>query len=210
MGFSTSACIRFGWDTFKKRGWYLVGAFCVAIIGFSILGQIVTRVGDAGGSLFSFLALLANAAIQTLLAIGLTSFVLKAHDNVESVQLADIWNPKFFWKYLGTDILYGIAALVGLVLLIVPGIVVILTYQFAQYIVIDKGLDPIDALKESARITRGSRWELLLFLLVILLLNIAGVILLFVGLLVTIPVTALAMVHAYRVLEHRASELTAA
>jgi uncharacterized membrane protein len=44
-------------------------------------------------------------------------------------------------------------------------------------------------------------------MLALTLLNIVGVLLLLVGLLVTVPVTILATAHAYRALEHAASEV---
>jgi hypothetical protein len=46
--------------------------------------------------------------IQTLLGVflsmGLTSFLLKAYDNVEAVQISDLWHPTQYWQYFD---LYG-------------------------------------------------------------------------------------------------------
>ena len=80
--------------------------------------------------------------------------------------------------------------------------------MFFKYLIIDKGLGPIEALKESRRITTGQRWQLLLFVLILALLNILGALALFIGLFVTMPVTMIAMAHVYRGLEHKASEMT--
>ncbi|MDD1748632.1 MAG: hypothetical protein LUO89_02040 [Methanothrix sp.] len=51
---------------------------------------------------------------------------------------------------------------VGLLLLIVPGIYILLTYSFYGLEMIDRNLGPLDALARSAEITKGVKWSLLL------------------------------------------------
>jgi uncharacterized membrane protein len=145
--------------------------------------------------------------IGMFVEIGLVTFALKAHDSVESVKINDLWNPKPFWFYLAGQILVGLVVILGFILLIVPGIILALGLLFSSYLIIDKGKGPIEAMKESWRITKGHKWQLLLFVLALAGLNILGFLLLLVGLLVTVPVTMLAMVHVYRKLEHAASEV---
>jgi len=76
--------------------------------------------------------------------------------------------------------------------------------MFVMFIVIDRGLGPVEAMKESARLTRGYKWQLLGFVLVLALINFVGALALLVGLFVTIPVTSLAFVQAYRALSANA------
>jgi uncharacterized membrane protein len=59
-------------------------------------------------------------------------------------------------------------------------------------------------MKESSRITRGHKWPLFVFLLLLVLVNLAGLLALVVGLLVSMPVSMLAFVHAYRTLAGKA------
>lgn len=203
--FSASAAIRFGWETFKKRPGFLIGAFVVMTLIGIIFRYLSVSFGDSGVAVL--VGLLTYLASYTLINMGRNSFLLRAHDSLDSVTLKALWHPQSFWSYLAAQILFGIAIVIGFMLLIIPGIIVALAYQFWSYIVIDRNLGPIEALKESARITRGHRWELLGFFVLILLLNLVGTLALLVGLLVTIPVTSLATVHAYRTLEHQASEV---
>ena len=77
-------------------------------------------------------------------------------------------------------------------------------FMFATFIVIDRELGPIEAMKESKRLAHGHKWALLGFVLVLALINLLGVLALGVGLLVSIPVSSLAFVHTYRVLGGRA------
>jgi uncharacterized membrane protein len=81
---------------------------------------------------------------------------------------------------------------------------------FVKFIVVDRKMGPIEALKESVRMTKGHRMTLFLLVLLIAVINIIGAILLLVPLLVTIPVSTLAMVYAYRKIGHAASEVVPA
>jgi uncharacterized membrane protein len=73
-------------------------------------------------------------------------------------------------------------------------------FMFAFFSVIERELGPIEALSESNRITRGHKWPLFGLVLLLIGINLLGVLALGVGLLVSIPVSTLAFVHAYRVL----------
>lgn len=208
--FSGSECIRFGWETFKKRPWFLVGAFFLVTLITSIISSIVNQVfpaDDGGTSLTGFLV---SIPVQVLASIATTSFALKANDNVESAQIRDLWRPQFFVNYLCMSILFFIAAAVGFVLFIIPGFVVIVMYYFACYFVVDRSLGPVVAMKESARITKGHRSQILGLLALIVLLNLLGLLALVIGLLVTVPVTFLAVAHAYRTLSAQAKTPAAA
>jgi uncharacterized membrane protein len=101
--------------------------------------------------------------------------------------------PYFF----GT-LLYSLLVGIGMVLLVVPGVYVGVACQFAPYLIIDRRLGPVAALRESAALTKGSRWGLLFFGLVVIGLNILGSLLFGLGLLVTVPVTFSAHVWVYR------------
>jgi uncharacterized membrane protein len=206
MEFSTGSALRFGWETFKKRPWFFVGSTVVILLASGLIDAFSSAIDAAvGGSAEqpSVIGTVVNLGLGTLLGMGATAFYLVAHDNPESVDLSALWHPQPFWKYLGASILYALAIAVGLVLLIVPGIIFALMFMFTTFIVIDRELGPIEAMKESNRITYGHKWSLLGFTLMLVLVNLLGVIALVVGLLVSIPVSTLAVTHAYRVLGGR-------
>jgi uncharacterized membrane protein len=162
------------------------------------------------GGVLAFIALLARFAVQMWISMGVLSFALKAHDDIEHVSLTDLWHPRPFWKYTGTSILFGIIFLVGLVLVVIPGIIWGIMFGFAVYLTIDKNMWPVEALKESKRITYGYKWELLLLGIFSALIAVLGLICLGVGLLVAYPVLILANVHAYRTLEARSKNSSGA
>ena len=207
MEFSTGSAIRFGWETFKRRPWFFVGSSFVILLVYGVVGAFASAIDAAvSGSPDdpSLPGTLVNFALGTLVSMGVTAFYLAAHDNPDTVELSSLWHPRPFWKFLGASILLGLTIAIGFVLLIVPGIIFSLMFLFTTFIVIERELGPIEAMKESSRITRGHKWPLLGFVIVLTLINVLGVLALVVGLLVSIPVSTLAFVHAYRVLSAKA------
>jgi len=208
--FSPSESIKYGWETFKKRPWFFVGIALVIFV-VSAIGNMFSP--GHGKDMYGVVALagfLISTAISILVDMGGINVTLKAHENVDTVEFKDLWHPQTFWKYLGAGILTGLCVLAGLILLIIPGIIVGLMLMFVKYLVIERNLSPVAALKESNRITKGHKWPLLGLLAMVILLNLIGALLIGVGLLVSVPVTMLALVHAYRTLERQASEIAPA
>jgi uncharacterized membrane protein len=203
MGFTVGSAARFGWETFKRRPWFFVGTALVIAIAYGVVGSITSAIDSSlGGSAEepTGIGSIVNIILSTFVSMGVTAFYLAAHDRPDTVDLTSLWHPQSFWKFFGTSILVGLVVVVGFILLIVPGIIFSLMFMFATFIVIDRGLGPVEAMKESNRITRGHKWPLLGLLLVLVLINLLGILALVVGLLVSIPVSTLAFVHAYRVL----------
>ena len=175
-----------------KRPSFLIAVTAAVGIAMWVLPAI-TR--DNG--ILSFIV----AIIGIFVGMGMVAFALKAHDDVKKVELADLWHPQPFWYFLAASILVGVSVFVGIILLIIPGLIVISMFAFAKYIVIDRNMGPIEAIKESMRITEGNRLEVLILVIMIVVINVIGLLPLLLGLLVTVPVSMLAFVHAYRALE---------
>ena len=84
MEFSIGSAIRFGWDTFKKRPWFFVGASVVIALAYLVVGSITAGI-DASltGSLDETTApgAVVSWILTTLVSMGVAAFYLKAHDN---------------------------------------------------------------------------------------------------------------------------------
>jgi uncharacterized membrane protein len=94
-------------------------------------------------------------------------------------------------------IVYGFIVAAGYVLLIVPGVILQLTYSLATFVAIDKGMRVWQAMGESRRLTTGNRWKILQIGLMLALINLGGVLALGIGLLVTIPLSMIAAAVIY-------------
>lgn len=200
---SVQAALHYGWDTFKKRPGFFIGMTAIIFVVSWVTGFILGMLGLKE----NFLGAILNLLVTTLLDLGVVATMLKIYEAPESAKIEDLWHPQQYLSYLVATILTAIIVVVGLILLIVPGVIAALMLLFVKFIVVDRKMGPIDAIKESARMTKGNRMTLFLLVLSIAVINIIGAILLLVPLLVTIPVSTLAMVYTYRKLGHAASEV---
>jgi uncharacterized membrane protein len=196
--FSIKECVKFGWETFNKRPWFFVGFSVLVFLVSMVSNTINTTLHDSG---MGFLGFLISLLISLYLSFGQIHLFLRAHDSVEQVQANDFWVLKRFGYYILLYLVLTVALIVGFILFIVPGIILALITMFSLYIYIDTELTPIEALKESSRITKGHLWQLFLFSLTLIGINILGALALLVGLFVSVPVSLLATIHVYRSLE---------
>ena len=136
--------------------------------------------------------------VQTLISIGVIKTSLKLAGG-EKGNLRDLYlGYPLFLRYLGASILYSLMVLAGTLLLIVPGIIWSIQFQFYGYLIVDQGLGPIEALKRSSAMTKGAKGDLFLYGLLALCIVLAGALCLFVGLFAAIPTVIIATAFVYR------------
>lgn len=147
----------------------------------------------------SFLPLaLALMVFSIIVKIGYTKIFLRIYDG-EKPKFSEIFREyNLFLKYVGTLILNLVAVFVGLVLLFFPGFFLAVRLSFSLFIAVDTKVGPLTALKESFAITKGNFWKLLGFWIIILLINMIGFMIVWVGLLATMPITMFASIYVYR------------
>lgn len=138
--------------------------------------------------------------LSIIVNVGILKITLQIIDDKKASLDELFLNYKKAWRYFLAGLLVGLIVLLGLILLIVPGIYWALKYQFVGYLIIDKDLSISEALHESGRLTRGYKWQLLLFHLLLGLINLAGALALGLGLFLTTPTVWLAQAKAYRTL----------
>lgn len=200
--FRTGDVIKQAWGKFKKHMFFLWTLLAIFIVVSGVFSALDKTLEDQ--AFLSLVITLVSIVVTIVLELGLIRMYLDLVDSDREDSLKVLWSQgKRFWSYLGASILLGVGVLIGLILLIVPGIYIALTYQFFSYLIVDKELGALEALKRSGEITKGVKWQLLGFSLALLALNLVGALLLLVGLLVTIPVSALAYVIVYRALAQR-------
>lgn len=138
--------------------------------------------------------------VNALAALGITNVFLK-FSNYEPVKVADLFNKfKLLPTYFFSSLIGGLAVVLGLVLLIIPGIIVALRFSLFSYFIIDKNAGIFEALEESWDTVKGVTGKLLVFFLACILVNFLGLLCLGIGLFVTIPLTGIATALLYRTL----------
>jgi uncharacterized membrane protein len=195
--FSKGEAIRYGWGVMKANLGFFIGLLViVGVIGAipKILEQITAERAPGLSIIFA----IAGAIFNVIVTMGVTTISLKLVDNAKP-DLGDLFSRfHLFFKYLGGNILYTLIVVGGLILLIVPGIVWALKFILFGYLVMDRGLGPIEALKKSAALTMGARWDLFLFCLLLVGINLLGALALLIGLFATIPTSTVAGAYVYR------------
>jgi len=200
--FSAGEVISYGWSKVKEKFWFW-GSVSITIMLVSGIGsEISQRIGtDTGAAqMINILFGLIGAFLQ----IGVIKMCLDLYDGkqIEYNQLFS--GGKYFLNYLLASILVGMIVFLGFLLLLVPGIIWAIKYQFVTYLVIDKNMPIGEAMKKSAEMTKGIKWGLFGVGLGFLGVIILGAICLGVGLIWAIPVTWLGAAYLYRKLSKEA------
>lgn len=196
--FSKRAAINFGWESMKKNFFFFV-VLLLIVTAVNMVPGIISGMFERGnGAILGFLATLIGWALQLAVSLGLIGIALKIHDKkkVSYKNLFDYFTlviPYFF-----ASILYGLIIVAGFILFVVPGVIWAIKFRYYTYFMVDKNFGPIRALKASAKITTGSKWNLFLLGLLLALINIAGALLLLVGLFATVPLSMMAEAYVFR------------
>ncbi|HSK98247.1 MAG TPA: hypothetical protein VK891_16590 [Euzebyales bacterium] len=192
-----SEAFRAGWRGFLAN---ILPLIVVALLVWVVTGYLNFWAERTGGFIQFVLGLLAFFVGQVV-AIVWISLALAVVDGQPITTDTLLPSGATLISYIIASLLFSLMLGIGLVLLIIPGIIIAVTFGLFGWALVDKALDPIEALRHSSRITSGHRWQLFGFLLLAILLNIGGVLLLVVGVLVTSAVTLIAAGHIYRQLD---------
>lgn len=208
--FSIGDALRFGWEKYKERWLFWIGLLVIIILVGAAFNVVEKMIGGGAespdarpgliASLLGLVVILANIYVQNRLNIGTTSIFLKAVHGGTPEYRDLLAKPYLFWRYLGASILFSIGIGIGLILLIVPGIYLMLRYGYYAAAMVDRDEGLMESFETSSRITEGQRLNLLLLGLALLAINVLGLIPFGLGLLITVPVSALAAIYVYRIL----------
>jgi hypothetical protein len=177
--------------------------FLVAFV-ISIAPSILSNA--LGAAIDSVIVELLLSLIMVVVGWAVTAFVLTgvlraafklirggAPEAGDVLSGGDLFAPMFI-----AYAIYAIASGIGVLLCIVPGLAVGLFFNMAFPLIVDRGLSPIDALKESVELVKPEWVNVLLFGLIAVALNFVGALLCGVGLLVTVPLTYIAWAWLYQ------------
>lgn len=196
--FTANDAIKYGWKTTTGRFWFFAGVF-VTVWGVQFFAtQLVDSLKSDQEGLANLIMLI-SWVLQTGLSLGTYTIILRTvtGHKPEYKELFSKFEPMFLLKYFVSSLLVGIICLIGFLLLIIPGFIFAIRLGFFSYLMIDKKLGPVEAIKESWNLTKGHMKELASLLLFVIGINILGFALFFVGLIVTVPLSMLASGYVY-------------
>lgn len=196
--FSKGEAVRYGWRKMSANLGFFIGliviAFLISFFFSGFAGLFDKRLPS--------LSLIFNIG-SLFFSVFISIIYLKVSLNIcdgDRGGMRDILSlslPLFF-KFLLAMVLYYLIVAAGLILFIVPGYYFMIKYQFVLYLIVDKGMDVVPAFNMSSQITKGVKWQLLFFDLLIGVIVLAGILLFFVGFFVAFPTALFASIFVYR------------
>lgn len=196
--FSIKTSFRQTWRLYKKNCLFFIG-LTILTTGFRLAANYLVNLLDQ--PLIITIASLLSWLLSTAITIGLINISLSFIDT-STGNLKQLYSKtRLLGKYILGNILYGLIVFAGILLLIIPGIIWAIKYQFFGYLIIDQNLKPTQALKTSSQLTQGKKRRLFWLTILLFLFNLLGTLPVFLGLLITIPMSSLVMAHVYRQLK---------
>lgn len=195
--FSIKEAFGFGFNIAKRNIFFYLGIFVITILISSINSSLQKNLVDQ--YFLYFVVSLVFWVISEFIGMGILRVNLSFVDG-KKPKFMDIFilNGRNLLNYLLGSILVGVIIVIGFILLIVPGIIFALKLQYVTYLIVDKKLGPIEAIKKSWSMTKGHVWHLFVLLLAIIGVNILGTLALVVGLIITVPLSMVATAFVYR------------
>jgi uncharacterized membrane protein len=136
--------------------------------------------------------------VQFIVGTGLMWAALKQLRGMP-IGVNDMFEPMSRFPQLAiAGIVYGLATTVGFILCCLPGFLVSGLLMFTGLLIMDKGMDAMDALRTSFEALKGQAAMAFLFFLTAAFVAAIGFVLCCVGLLFTYPIYVIAIAIAYR------------
>jgi uncharacterized membrane protein len=184
---TAGSAYSYGWARIKK---YFLDLFLVTIIVGAVyipLGMI--RSLDGSDTPSGVLLRIFSFAYLILLLLPLdfgAAWVFLKSARGEKIDVQDMFSV--FENYLNVvlaGLLVGAIIGIGIMLLVVPGIIFACRLAFVRYLVMDRKMEPVEAVKESWRMTRGHANQIFLTGFLGFWIAIAGLICFVVGVIVS-------------------------
>lgn len=175
---TAGSAYSFGWHRMKK---FFLDLFLITIIVFVVwmpLGMIQSLDGQhtPGGVLLRMFSLAYLLLLFAPIDYGSAFVFLKAVRN-EKFEVKDMFLS--FENYLNVvlaNLLVWAIIGIGIFLLVIPGIIFACRLAFVKYLVMERKMDPVEAVKQSWRMTTGHAWNIFLIGLLAIPIVIAGLI----------------------------------
>jgi len=187
-----------GWRQLWK---YFLELFLIGLIGFLIglpIGLIGrSEDGAVAGVFFGVLGLAYGILINGPVDYGVSFAYLKASrgDKLEIKNVFEAFNN--YWNAVLASLLVFVIVVLGLIIFVIPGIIFSCKLVFTPYLVVDRKMEVIEAVKESWRMTGGHAWTVFFIYLLAIPIGIAGLICLGVGVIISIMWISLTLASLY-------------
>jgi phage FluMu protein Com/uncharacterized membrane protein len=192
------------WKIYKANMGKVIGVVVLAMlityvfsIGINLLIGGVKPAGRAGSVLGFVVSSVLNQFFGAFIGGGEIFVLLKIARGEEAAVGELFTGGRWLLPLFMGGLLVSLMCFVGFLLVIVPGIIVALMYSQFYFLVVDRGLGIMDALRMSNEITRGNKMTLFAIWVLLILLMIPGILTCGVGMIFILPYMMLLATVAY-------------
>jgi hypothetical protein len=153
---------------FFKRNLSQIVQLCLPlVIVEALLQQVVDR--STGPDSFAGISVIVGLLVYPLYTAALILF-LDARTRGEAPRNLDLlaMSARLWPRFALLTALNTLLILLGLSLYFLPGLMLMVMLAFAEYLLVLRGMGPLQAMKESLRLTRGHFWRILLCILCVM------------------------------------------
>ncbi len=174
-----------GYEIFKEN----FGNF----IGYTVLYLLIVIIGG----LIPGIGTIVSIVLPAPLVAGFYIVARKINKD-ESYEFGDFFKGfDFFLQLFLSALISGIFVLVGILLLIIPGLYLGVAYSFTSFFIVFNNMEFWPAMEASRKLITRNWFPVFGFVLVLGIINLLGLLCLGVGLLFTVPLTSCAMYAAF-------------
>jgi uncharacterized membrane protein len=187
------------------HGWRIMWAFFLELLAITIVAAVISGPSwwwsrenmDIAISVQQPLSFIFSILVVGPLEFGVAFASLKAVRS-DRPKIVDMFEGfRTYWNAVAASILLHVIIVIGFIILIVPGIIFACKLAFVPYLVVERKMDAIDAIRESWRLTRGHAMKVFLVYLVAIPVALAGLLALGVGVIISIIWIRLAVATLY-------------
>lgn len=203
---AVGACYKNGWQELWR---HFLELLLIVIISFAISlptwGSYIFEGMESIRSLFLIFLCISYGLFTFVYSImllnpikyGVAFAYLKSSrgDRLEVKDMFDVF--KNYWNAVLANLLVSVIIGVGFVFLIVPGIILACKLAFVPYLIVDRKMDVIKAVKESWFLTDGHAWKVFLIALLGIPIAIVGLLLFGIGIIIAVMWIGLAFASLY-------------
>ena len=186
-----------------KKRFGLFTAVLLALFGAWVALEIVVIAGQRFGILLWAAAHVAFLIFAAGVEVGFLQICLALCDGGKPTYADAFTQLTLGPKFLAGQMLYLLMIVIGLLLLVVPGIYLGVRYALFGFCLATGETNLMRSFQRSAILSTGSKTYLLWILVFLLVLNVLGASLLGIGLFITVPLSVLMMTTIYRQLNTR-------
>ncbi len=180
---------------YKKHYKFIIGLIIfLMIVMFTEIMLIDMSMGSSGDIAVSILIFFINTVIQ----LGMFKIALNIVNNDQYDFSTLFMTSGYLFNFIITSLMYYTGVIVGIFLLIIPGIIFSVLFMFYPFIMLEKGTMPIDSLKISYKLVKNNLWQIFVICIVLYSINYLGATAFYIGVTITLPFTLIAQALLYK------------